>query len=254
MPTPQGGGENFEREVLEPIVVLRPRRTDALADLFRELTELSDEAPGQEKTRTYEAVNVAPAEPPTQRIPPVPPHRPGPQHRTGSPHRSGPQRRSTPSHRPGPPPPQATGKGVRRAAGIIAVSAAALAGFAAAILLLPGRGGDSAAARPQPRPPVASAPVQQEPAPAPSAPAAQDPVAEDPGGVLREGASGAEVVDLQERLRRIPNVYDNGSTSGDFDAALTEAVARFQVWYGIRGDESGVYGDHTRRDLEARTS
>jgi hypothetical protein len=30
-------------------------------------------------------------------------------------------------------------------------------------------------------------------------------------------------------------------------------VARFQLWYGIRGDESGVYGDDTRRDLESRT-
>ncbi|MHC5907992.1 peptidoglycan-binding protein, partial [Streptomyces sp. S6] len=74
MPTPQGGGENFEREVLEPIVVLRPRRTDALADLFRELTELSTEdTPGDEKTRTYEAVNVASAEPVTERLPPLPP-------------------------------------------------------------------------------------------------------------------------------------------------------------------------------------
>ncbi|MET8982413.1 peptidoglycan-binding domain-containing protein [Streptomyces sp. NPDC004539] len=227
MPTPQGGGENFEREVLEPIVVLRPRRTDALADLFRELTELSTEdTPGQEKTRTYEAVNVS-AEPETQRIPPVPPR---------------------PRRTPPPPPPPATGKGVRRAAGVIAISAAVLVGFAAAILLLPGRQSDAVAAQP----PVSSAPVEQAPAPtpAPSAPA-EDP---DGAGVLREGASGAEVVNLQERLRRIPNVYDNGSTNGEYDATLTEAVARFQLWYGIRGDESGVYGDNTRQDLESRTS
>jgi hypothetical protein len=34
---------------------------------------------------------------------------------------------------------------------------------------------------------------------------------------------------------------------------LRAAVARFQLWYGIRGDESGVYGNDTRRDLESRT-
>ncbi|MGJ5894909.1 peptidoglycan-binding domain-containing protein [Streptomyces niveiscabiei] len=230
MPTPETSGEPFEREVLEPIVVLRPRRTDALADLFRELTELSvDDPPGQEKTRTYEAVNVS-KEPETRRIPPPLPPLP-------------PRRRQAP-----PPPPPATGKGVRRAAGVIAISAAALVGFAAAILLLPGRQNDAAAAQP----PVSSAPAQQNPAPTPtpSAPA-QDP---DGAGVLREGATGPEVVTLQERLRRIPNVYDDGATNGEYDATLTEAVARFQLWYGIRGDESGVYGDNTRHDLEARTS
>lgn len=61
------------------------------------------------------------------------------------------------------------------------------------------------------------------------------------------------VTDLQQRLRRIPNVYDDGATDGRYDTVLTEAVARFQLWYGIRGDESGVYGDDTRRDLESRT-
>ncbi|WP_416968926.1 peptidoglycan-binding domain-containing protein [Streptomyces sp. 4F14] len=233
MPTPETSGEPFEREVLEPIVVLRPRRTDALADLFRELTELSvDDTPDQEKTRTYEAVNVS-KEPQTQRIPPLPPLPP--------------RRRAAP-----PPPAQpATGRGVRRAAGVIAVSAAALVGFAAAILLLPGRQNDAAAAQP----PVASAPAQETPAtPAPSPPAQDQAPDPDGAGVLREGATGPEVVTLQERLRRIPNVYDDGATNGRYDATLTEAVARFQLWYGIRGDESGVYGDNTRHDLESRTS
>ncbi|NGO07203.1 peptidoglycan-binding protein [Streptomyces sp. HC44] len=60
--------------------------------------------------------------------------------------------------------------------------------------------------------------------------------------------------ELQERLLKIPNVYQDGTTSGTYDATLTEAVARFQLWYGIRGDETGVYGNDTRRDLESRTA
>ncbi|MFD4688272.1 peptidoglycan-binding protein, partial [Streptomyces sp. NPDC058461] len=79
--------------------------------------------------------------------------------------------------------------------------------------------------------------------------------ADDPDGpgTLREGATGPEVTDLQQRLRRVPDVYADGATDGRYDTLLTEAVARFQLWYGVRGDESGVYGDDTRRDLEART-
>jgi peptidoglycan hydrolase-like protein with peptidoglycan-binding domain len=62
------------------------------------------------------------------------------------------------------------------------------------------------------------------------------------------------VAELQKRLLRIPDVYVGGSTDGTYDAVLTAAVARFQLWYGIRGDETGVYGDDTRHDLEARTT
>jgi murein L,D-transpeptidase YcbB/YkuD len=62
------------------------------------------------------------------------------------------------------------------------------------------------------------------------------------------------VSDLQERLLRIPNVYEGGTASGVYDATLTAAVARFQLWYGIRGDETGVYGNDTRTDLESRTA
>lgn len=236
MPTPEASGEPFEREVLEPIVVLRPRRTDALADLFRELTELSD-APGQDKTRTYEAVDLTPPaqEDDTQYIPPLPPNPPAPPKPSAKP---------WPSARPGPV--RAAGHGIRRAAAITAVCAAAVMGFAAA-LLLPGRESDAAVQLPQ-TPPVATA----DPTPSASAPqASADPDGE---GTLREGDSGPEVVDLQQRLRKIPNVYDDGSTAGTYDATLKEAVARFQLWYGIRGDENGVYGDDTRRDLESRTS
>ena len=41
-------------------------------------------------------------------------------------------------------------------------------------------------------------------------------------------------------------MYRNGTTNGTYDTALTAAVARFQLWYGIRGDETGVYGNDTR--------
>lgn len=73
-------------------------------------------------------------------------------------------------------------------------------------------------------------------------------------GVLRQGDSGSAVSDLQSRLLRIPDVYPDGKVDGKYDSVLAEAVARFQLWYGIRGDEDGEYGDATRRDLEARTS
>jgi hypothetical protein len=131
----------------------------------------------------------------------------------------------------------------RRTAIAIAAVAAALAGFSAALLLTWDR--DATDDKAQAPPPAASS------APAPSQPAAADP---DGAGTLREGDSGPEVTDLQERLLRIPNVYEGGAASGTYDATLTAAVARFQVWYGIRGDESGVYGNDTRNDLESRTA
>lgn len=72
-------------------------------------------------------------------------------------------------------------------------------------------------------------------------------------GVLSQGDSGPQVSELQTRLLKIPDVYRDGRVNGQYDQTLTEAVARFQLWYGIRGDEDGVYGDDTRRDLESRT-
>ncbi|WP_367319020.1 peptidoglycan-binding protein [Streptomyces sp. HUAS ZL42] len=212
MPTPAEPGEPQDHQVLEPIVVLRPRRTDALAELFRELTQDSG---AHEPVRVPRGATAT--EDDTQELPTV-----------TSDGRRPARRRERP----------ASGSGLRRAAIAVGVSAAALVGFGCA-LLLPGRNAATAA----PAPPTTTAP-------APSAPASADP---DGPGTLREGATGPEVTDLQERLRRIPNVYDNGSTDGRYDTVLTEAVARFQLWYGIRGDENGVYGDDTRRDLESRT-
>ncbi len=74
-----------------------------------------------------------------------------------------------------------------------------------------------------------------------------------PGGpmVLREGASGPEVLELQQRLEQVA-VYP-GPEDGRFDAAVREAVAAFQRFHGLRQDPAGVYGAQTRRSLEART-
>ncbi|MEU3280962.1 peptidoglycan-binding domain-containing protein [Streptomyces antibioticus] len=276
MPTPaEPGQEPDERPVLEPIRVLRPRNTDALAELFRELTE---------HTGSYEAVPVgdraAGSDEATEELPAVPAGgtdffgadgatapAAGRHLRTGAtfrradgrrtrgvpapspPGEAGATRRTARPRVPAPhpavpgrPPSAASGAGLRRAAVVVAVAAAALVGFACA-LLLPGRDGEAAAA----------------PAPAPTAPSPAAPAPDtgtDPAGAgtLREGDSGPEVTDLQQRLLRIPNVYDGGGTDGRYDIVVTEAVARFQLWYGIRGDEDGVYGDDTREALEARTA
>ncbi|WP_228447517.1 peptidoglycan-binding domain-containing protein [Streptomyces paludis] len=137
---------------------------------------------------------------------------------------------------------------------VVAVAGAAVAGFGAALLLTwNGTGSESRAAEPPATLPTSAPPVSEAP-PAPADPA--PPTASAPAGtvgVLRQGDSGPQVTEVQERLLRIPDVYTGGSVSGVYDTELTEAIGRFQVWYGIRGDESGVYGDNTRRDLESRT-
>ncbi|MGY6023320.1 peptidoglycan-binding protein [Streptomyces spinosirectus] len=225
MPTPAGSGSPHDRPPLEPIRVLRPRRTDALAELFREMEQ------GRE-----ELESVAVPDPrswdegETQELPRVRADD-GPAPRGGG--RRGPERR------------WGSGSGLRRAAIAVAVSAAALVGFGCA-LLLAGRA-DHAAAQP-PRPTASAEPT------ATASAAATDASDPDGPGTLREGDSGPDVTDLQQRLLRVPDVYTGGSTSGTYDATLKAAVARFQLWYGISGDETGVYGDDTRRSLESRTS
>jgi peptidoglycan hydrolase-like protein with peptidoglycan-binding domain len=117
-------------------------------------------------------------------------------------------------------------------------------GFALALLV---PGGDQDAGAQAGRAPTGAPTTSAAPAPSGNA----DP---DGAGTLREGDSGPAVKELQQRLLRIPNVYDRGSMNGTYDATLTAAVARFQLWYGIRGDETGVYGNDTRADLESRTT
>ncbi|MFE9837559.1 peptidoglycan-binding protein [Streptomyces sp. NPDC005551] len=125
----------------------------------------------------------------------------------------------------------------------VALVAAAVLGFAVAVLLP----GDDEARAARPTAPAA-------PSATSAAGAQRDDADPDGAGTLREGDSGPEVAELQERLLRIPDVYEDGPTDGSYDAALRAAVARFQQWYGIRGDETGVYGDDTRHELEARTT
>ncbi|MXM68884.1 peptidoglycan-binding protein [Streptomyces sp. HUCO-GS316] len=214
MPTPPDRERPQDGPALEPIRVLRPRRTDALAELFREF---------EQGTGAYEPVPLprpAPgaAEAETQELPPFTAHH-----------------RHPPSH-------SRRGSVLGRTAAVTTVAAAALAGFGCA-LLLPDRSDASVA--PAPTAAASTAPTSA------STSAAGGP---DGSGTLREGDSGPEVTELQQRLLSVPNVYENGSASGRYDAVLTEAVARFQLWYGIRGDEDGVYGDDTRLMLESRTA
>ncbi|WP_308307452.1 peptidoglycan-binding domain-containing protein [Streptomyces sp. ISL-10] len=107
---------------------------------------------------------------------------------------------------------------------------------------------------------VPSPPSAQPDRPLPDTPAPSPPdipatsLPEIPGtGVLREGDRGHGVYELQVRLLQVPNVYDGGAIDGRYGTEVRAAVARFQEWYGIRGDETGVYGDRTRHALMLRT-
>ncbi|MGW7402748.1 peptidoglycan-binding domain-containing protein [Streptomyces sp. NPDC054833] len=228
MSTPPDPEQPPHGPVLEPVRVLRLRRFDALAELMREMRQ---DAEGAEDTESYEAVastrwrNVAEDE--TQELPPLGHAR----HATSVGGRFG------------------FGTGLRRAGVVVAVSAAALVGFGCA-LLLPGRG-DAATAAPPAAPPTTAPAAPATPSTTATATSAADP---DGPGTLRQGDSGPEVTELQQRLLAVPDVYRGGSTDGHYDTVLTEAVARFQLWYGISGDETGVYGNDTRRALESRTS
>ncbi|WP_327726433.1 peptidoglycan-binding protein [Streptomyces sp. NBC_00487] len=253
MSKPPEPGRTTKRPTIEPTYVMRRRRTEALAELLREFEQYKGTtAPNDE----YETVAVPPTPTPRPAPAPAPEPKPAPERilpRTeyeteelppvmagedfGSDTVPSGERRRRPA--PG------GGSGLKRAAVVVGVGAAALLGFGAA-LLLPGGGTEKEARTVTPTP----APS----APATSAPAQNDGTDPDGPGTLREGDSGPEVSELQQRLLRIPNVYDNGSTSGRYDGVLKEAVARFQLWYGIRGDETGVYGNDTRQDLESRTA
>lgn len=65
--------------------------------------------------------------------------------------------------------------------------------------------------------------------------------------VLRLGASGPEVVDLQQRLTRVWLYH--GDMDGRYDSGVQASVAMFQIWYGVHADPAGVYGPATRDAL-----
>ncbi|GAA2641382.1 peptidoglycan-binding domain-containing protein [Streptomyces vastus] len=243
------------RPALEPTNVQRRRPPGALSELVR----LVDAVERQRRNEEYQAVAAPAAE--TAPPPPVAEATPPPAKAEATAPAWTPGANALPwtteddtqelppvtgEERSGPPEPRAAyGRTpwMRRAALAVAAVAIALAGFAAALLLTWDRGATESQAKPPAPAPSASAPA--------APPAAADP---DGPGTLRQGDSGPEVSELQERLLKIPDVYKDGATSGEYDATLTEAVARFQLWYGIRGDETGVYGNDTRRDLESRTA
>jgi len=271
---PETGGQPARRRVLEPTYVMRRRRTEALADLVREYRESRDSRErkdsregregreswgdrstgrGTEPEPEYEAVllddprrgEVPVTDLATEEMPPVtaPLRPPGANPGPGVGPRA--SRRARAVRRAEGPAEGAGFTGRRAAAVVIGVAAAALVGFAAA-LVVPGVGGPDAAQRAG----APSAPPATGVAASPADTSGTDP---DGAGTLREGDSGPAVSELQQRLLRIPDVYRDGATDGHYDAVLRAAVARFQLWYGIRGDESGVYGNDTRRDLESRT-
>lgn len=243
MPTSSAPGDPLRRKPLEPSYVQQRKRAEALANLLRS-SRLAGDA-DYDPDEGYVSV-------------PVPKDRPEPKVEDDTEVLEPVQDRK----RAG-----ATARGgkvvdygrqlrVRRVAALSAVGFAAFAGFGAAAFLLPQGADDSRAGAP---PTVsasasASAPAQNPVAPDPTIAPPQGVADPDGAGTLREGSQGPEVTELQERLLRIPNVYQDGAVNGRYDAVLTEAVARFQLWYGIRGDETGVYGNDTRRDLESRTS
>ncbi|MFD4524410.1 peptidoglycan-binding protein [Streptomyces sp. NPDC058470] len=226
MSTPPEREQPMRRPALEPTYVQQRRRTEALAELVREFREDQQAVGPDESPESIRLPSAYLGE--TEELQPV---------LAGENYAADgeAQPAAPPVHEPGPE--RATGP--RRATVVGSVAAAALVGFALAILLPGGDGGSRAGAAPS-----ATAPVVQAPS------GAADP---DGTGTLREGDRGPDVTELQERLLHIPDVYESGVTSGTYDPTLTEAVARFQRWYGIRGDETGVYGNDTRAALESRT-
>ncbi|MFH8571418.1 peptidoglycan-binding protein [Streptomyces sp. NPDC017993] len=69
--------------------------------------------------------------------------------------------------------------------------------------------------------------------------------------VLREGSSGPEVEELQDRLGQLALYV--GEDDGRYDADVRAAVSRYQRVHGLQGDPDGVYGAATRASLESRT-
>jgi lipoprotein-anchoring transpeptidase ErfK/SrfK len=93
--------------------------------------------------------------------------------------------------------------------------------------------------------PTADPTVTATPAPTPPAPAALAAPTPDPNAVLRLGASGPAVQELQQRLTDLG--YWLGSADGHYGQLTRQAVIAFQKAQGITRD--GVAGPQTRRLL-----
>ncbi|GED82956.1 peptidoglycan-binding protein [Streptomyces sp. 6-11-2] len=256
MSTPPGHGQPHDGAPLEPVRVIRPRRTDALAELMREFREYQRDTGGEHPPGPPDG-SVEDAA--TEELPTAPAGSPTPR---GSASWGSTPRGSTPwGPAPRGPAPRrapvleqdAAGRSLRGAAVAVAVASAALLGFGCA-LLLPARGEAAGAAAAPPRPSASAAATPTRAATPIATATGTAPADPDGAGTLREGDSGPDVTELQERLLRVPDVYRDGSADGRYDGELRAAVARFQLWYGISGDEAGVYGDDTRRALESRTT
>lgn len=124
MPTPPASDSPDDGSALEPIRVLRPRRTDALAQLLEEIRQDKDYR-GHETAAAPVPHTLTGGE--TAELPPVPGGKTG-----ELPTPDGDARPPRPVRRP------RLGPGQRRAAVVIAVVAAAVVGFGCS-LLIPGR-------------------------------------------------------------------------------------------------------------------
>ncbi|WBB61621.1 peptidoglycan-binding protein [Streptomyces sp. WMMC500] len=87
--------------------------------------------------------------------------------------------------------------------------------------------------------------------PSSSAPTDDSPLPTGPP-VLRPGDSGAEVTELQHRLRQV-GLGLLQAADGAYDDGVRASVRTFQSVNGLEEDERGVYGPETRRELESRT-
>ncbi|WP_137034530.1 MULTISPECIES: peptidoglycan-binding protein [Streptomyces] len=74
------------------------------------------------------------------------------------------------------------------------------------------------------------------------------------GGTLRPGDSGAQVAELQRRLKEAGFYDRDAEEDGVYSTRVQEGVFRYQARYHIQDDTPGDYGPATRRHLEARTS
>ena len=71
---------------------------------------------------------------------------------------------------------------------------------------------------------------------------------------LRPGDTGAEVVELQRRLKQAGALDGDEAEDGVYSRDVIRAVARYQAVRHVRGDNFGEYGPNTRRALESHTS